>query len=545
MFSQTYEIGQYQPALSPEQRGKAAEQMAISDGENFAWHLKGVFSAHSYAPVGEMAGPARLMAHPGVFWVKDRKCVFYANGVYELLDGEGPALRLLFAYTSLVRHPKWDLEAYKWTYAYVGTKHWFCHPTVGCLIYYDEFDNTWGLRCDECWNGPIYAITHADNRLVVLLEDTVVWSRFDDGLVFDCDWRTGSGAQSLALVRYGQPFSVMPYNNGWLTFTSNSVMLSTPNYDQLMDPDGQRLTVGAVVYRHEEATFENQAFGPCAMTHVDERQVIWLSATGFWTFAPTQGGGFGAVQPWQPLMGRFYREQLVKAVVESDLAGLDYFNVEYAKDCGWLFVSSKTSGLDLHYSRAHVLQLQLDRWGSMNNGHLGVGVGKQDRAATGHRLQDTESYGLFLPNGALARADHLPRDFPSWVRFSGVRLQIPQEESLPAETVTSVQGIRAGTGKPWQGVPTKGNLQSSWFAQTEAAEPETNFDLLIVSSDDEDTPNPDEQEYAQETLRTRSVTTYACHSTGVVHSLIATAFEPGQYFSLRHLELTYFFAGVK
>ena len=533
MYSQSFQLSGYEPAWTAEQRGKAENQIAVQDGENFFWNLRGVQSGF-----GVLRTEAQFtvdMRHPSIMWVENRKVIFTGSGAYEV---NGTAL---INFTANVTHAEYDLGAYKWTYAYVGTRHWFCHPQVNGLVWYDEFDKVWGIYRDDCWTGPNYAVTHADNRLVVLLEDTVIWSKFDEGHIFDCGWQCGSGAQSLALIRYGQPYSVMPYNNGWLTFTSKGIMASVPDYGQTLDPDGRRVVAGPFIYRHDEISFDNLPFGPAAIEHIDEKQVLWLSNTGFWQFSGSQGGGFGAVQPYAPAMGRFYHETLVPAMTASGNL-LDTFALHYARDLQWLFVSSRT-GLDFGYSRAHVYQTAMERWGSFNFPHLFIGFGRNDGEIP-NQLVYRRHFGTINETGGVVIHDPMKAHVRAWVKFTPMRLQIPQEDVL-VETMTSVQGIRLGIGSPDAATVPNASLRSSWVVDQIDEERHTHFHLMVSSGTDATTEWPDEQTYAQQISRTRDIATYSCHSTGVNHVLTATALEPDQHFDIRHIEMSYFFAGVK
>lgn len=566
MFSQTFMIGSYMPSLADEQSGKAQEQMAVVDGRNFAWHMNGVFSAHGSHFI--TAALPTISAHPHIAIIQNRQYALTTAGVYSYADTGAPVLAL--ALPPYAGETDYDLGAYGWSEAYVGTRHWFAHPAVEALVYYDVHDDEWGTYRDDCWSGPIFGITQADNRLVVLLQDAVIWSRFDDGASFGCgdfpapldppppgsppeevaawqkrwheaDWRCGSGAQSLALIKYGQPYAVVPYNNAWLTFTSMGIMLSQPSYDQLPDPNDSRIMVGAIVYKHEEVSFENIPVGPTAITHVDEAQVIWLAPSGFQSFQPAQGGAFGTIEPWQAEMGRFYAETLM---VDDVGRLLDEYCLHYVPERKWLFVSSKSDPGLPHYDRAHVYQLVLDRWGSFDYQHIALGA--STGAARERAQQEVQRLGYVYmsPTGRLRLVDH-QGPVNSFVRFSPMRLQMPQEEALPPSTVSSVQEIRIGMSGPGTPFRPTSALLSSWRREREENDRATVCKVLISSGDDAETRNVDEGEYAWLVSRDRQSAIYSCHSTGIAHSVLVTALAEDEFFHIRHLELGFFWAGVK
>jgi hypothetical protein len=539
MYSQSFQIEGYTPAYAPEQPGKQQGQIHVADGVNFFWNLRGVQSGFGVTPRVTGAGP-NPMRHPGCFLVKNQKFFFYENGVYQ---ESGANWAPVFVYpVGQFTHPTYDLDAYKWTYAYVGTRHWFCHPLCG-LIWYDEFDDLWGTFRDDCWNGPTFAITHADNRLVVMLQDVVHWSDFDRGDLHGDGFYTGAGCQSLALIRYGQPYTLMPYNTGWLSFTSKGVMSSRPIEDQVQHPDGRRVASGIIVFKHEEETFNDLPLGPTAITHVDEKQVLWLATQGFRQFTGTQGGGFGAVQAFEPLMGRFYKETIVPAAGEANAQAPDAFCLEYCADLNWLFVSSRESQLTRTYARAHVYQFELEKWGVWQQNHLHVASGRRDNEilaqTTGERhfgyLHSATLYSQIDPR--------LPQEH-SWLRLSGVRLQIPNEDTL-VETISALQGVRVGNARPQRETVFKGALESSFNRTSEAHLQPSIYKLLVSSGDDDAQALLDEQVYGQIVHRNHLTTHFAVHATGIIHSIIITALDQNEHFDIRHVEASFFWAGVK
>ena len=537
MFSQTFDIGAYQPALDAEQSGKASQQLAIQDGENFFWNARGVQSG--FGEDLRSGVEQHGMEHPGEFDIKNIKHFFFASGVYTV-DEAGTWTQVL-AFNANATHPIYDLDVYEWSQAYVGTRYWFCHPLLNDLVYYDQFDDQWGVFRDTAWEGRLFGVTHADNRLVVLLEDVVTWSHFDRGDLFTLDWQCGSGVQTLGLIRYGQPYAVMPYNNAWLTFTSKGIMSSVPDFSQTLDPDGRRIISGALVYNHDEVAYENLPLGPVAICHMDEKQVMWLSQSGFWQFAPTQGGGAGGVQLYQPMMGRFYKETLIPYASRAG-ALLDNFKLTWSGDLQWMFCSSRTNPAE-SYSRAHILQLVMDKWSVFVGEHKTVTSGRVDSEIGAQRV-DMRFFGLLLPSSEYARIDLQNNERESWIKFTPMRLQIP-DQPVTAETLSSVQGVRVGHSAPaWQ-APVKAGLQSSFAAEEPKEHINSRFKLLVASADGADQPLIDEQEYGHLVHRNSKTSQYSLHCTGVDHSLFITAVDEIESYDIRHVEIDYFFAGIK
>lgn len=538
MYSQSFSFSGYAPGLPSEMVGKSQNQMAVVDGENFAWTVDGVFSAYGNTDIGKPAG-AVVMAHPHTAVINNVLHAFYQNGVWKLVAG---VWELAFDFTSapaFTNHKGWDLDAYKWTDAYIGTAFWFCHPSIG-LMFYDQFTDQWGWLRDDCWTGPIYACANADNRLVLLLEDTVVWSHFDRGDKFTCDtWHAGSGAQSLALIQYGQPYSVLPYRGGWLTFTSMGVMRSQPNADVVGAPDGKSVAVGALVFNHAPVTQVDISIGATGAAHINGDVVIWLAPRGFMQFAPSQGGGWGAMQEFEPVMGKFYAEYLLPA---STGRVTDRFCLDVARDAGWLFVSSRGSDDLAGYSRAHVYQPDMQKWGSFNLAHLHVG-----RGTAAAQMADLN---FINTAGKVRLVQHkIGAARKSWIKFSPMRLQAPNEPSVPAGAMSTVQGARVGVGSPvWEGASPSLSLASQWAdakRKPELSMPGTLARFFCAGGFDDYEPNVDQQIWMVEVSRHDNMIYLAGSTSGVTHTFGALAETSDEFFHITSLELDFTFTGVK
>jgi len=531
MFSQTFAIGAYQPMMKAEQSGKTSEQMTVVDGRNFAWEGAAVISAYAKAAAPAIL-PAVPMRHPGIFMIANLAYIFTETAVIRRnIDN---TFTTVFTYLTPASAGQWDETQYQWTTGYVGTAHYFCHPSVG-IVRFDQFDGLWRMVREDCWNGPTYAICMADNRLVVLLEDVVVWSWFDLGEKFDKLWQSGSGTQSLALIKYGQPYAVRPYGGGFLTFTSMGVMISVPENSQAMHPEGDKLTIGAVIFKHEELTFDDPAVGPAAITSAGQDLVIWLAQNGLRAFAPSQGGGFGGLQNWQAPMGAFYHETMIP---DTENSVGDRFMLSYCAELRSIFISSR--GASGNYQAAHVYQMDYERWGSFDHPHKVIGPGA--RGALG----GVNYHGAAFIDPAGALVDIVTGAVvDSWVKFSPLRLQLPQEPTLPATTLISVQEIRLGTergpGHRLANLPF--GLISHWQIERFRGRPATKCDVLLSGGWDDNTQNLDEGEYATLLKSNMETAIYVCDVTGLTHSLYVTCTEPDHHFSISHVEASFFFAG--
>jgi hypothetical protein len=314
------------------------------------------------------------------------------------------------------------------------------------------------------------------------------------------------------------------------------IMLSMPEYGQTLDPDLTKLNVGAVVFKHEEVSFEELPVGPTAIEHADESAVYWLAKQGFREYTPSQGGGTGSVKPAFAPFSEFYSEYLLP---QCDAAPQDHFMLNMARDTGWLFVSSRESPADLHYARAHVYQRTVDRWGSFDYAHLHVGYGRR----AGKYTTESMNYGFISDTLRMCVVDHRPT-IGNWLRFSPMRLQMAQED-VPATTICSVQEVRLGHSRPhWPADPTHG-LQSHWLSQKRAEQFPTRSAVYLSGGWDSETQNLDEGRALTITKPGQNTSVYVGHVTGITHSLALRTEHSGEHYEITSVEMSFFFSGRK
>ena len=530
MYTQTFNIGAYLPAVTDEQSGKADNQLSIVDGENFAWKASGVFSAFGHEVItGAFEIPG---FHVTPFQVGGETWIF---GRTQVAREVGGAWDVLYEFPAVADQPsEFNLDHYKWTMAWVGTRYWFAHPLVG-LVYYDHHDDEWGMFRHENWLGPVYACCHADNRLVVLLNDVVAWSRFDRGDQFDdISWHCGTGAQSLALIRYGQPFAVYAYNGGWLTFTSAGIMISMPSNQQTLHPNMEKGAFGALVYNHEEVSWQNLPFGPLSLTAVDDKQVLWMSNGGLLVASPGQGGSTISITPVDQPMNLFYMENVLRNTTADTIAE---YRLDYLPDVDWLVLSSR-GGVETFFSRAHILQRGYQRWASFNFPHeCFCPLNRVAEVDLDHVLT-----GFITPARRLSQIDHRPHAY-SWVQFSPTRLEAPNEQ-IPAGALTQTHQLKVHRGKPMWDTPGPAQRRSAWRLERREAWAENRMHVYLFGGWDNQTENIDERIKAHPVVVGETTDYYACNTTGVVHTLWVECAGPDDFYEINSVEVTFTFAGV-
>ena len=206
-------------------------------------------------------------------------------------------------------------------------------------------------------------------------------------------------------------------------------------------------------------------------------------------------------------------------------------------------LSSRSEAEVIGYDRAHVYQLVLDRWGSFDHGHLAFGEATEARGKTASQQGQALNTLFITETMRVAEVTH-GYGPNSWVRFSPMRFQMPNED-LPPTTMSSVQQVRLGHSGPQTPARWPAHLSSSWRVEQHATIPRTVCKVLVSSGDDAETQNVDEGEYGWLVSTDRQSSVYSLHCTGVTHSLIVTALGDDEYFNIRHIELGFFWAGVK
>lgn len=348
----------------------------IIRGKNFRWKTNAVYSGFGNSVVAEINMP--FVDHLAMylpFYNGNILCT--QSGIYSF-DQTTKVYTLLF---SVVPETRDNIHHdYPWTHAHVGNDWFYNHPAVG-LVKYDGLCNTWSLVDRALLNTdplqPIYAITHADNRLIFLLSDTVGWSCIDFGDSLRANAICGGGFQNLSLIRSGHPLNVVPYSKGFLTFTTNGIMISELSTDP------------TAAFVHRAFTFRNTALNPfCVIPFEDNdrNEVVWLGKNGF---NVTAGG---AIKKWKPEQGNYIEEyELLRSGINLD----DFSSIKlwHVPEEELLFVSfyERASGVAIS-NRALVLHLELDKWSSFDQAHFTI----SEIYGTSHRGRSFE-FGFLAP----------------------------------------------------------------------------------------------------------------------------------------------------
>jgi len=329
---------------------KKADQPYVVDGKNFFVDLNGPVSGLSRAWVFH-----RQIDEPrGWQTLRDGAdtSVFHFTGD-AIASYDADTRQLYPVYAHSTRSEYWP-----WTRAVVGNVTYYANKEIGVL----RFDHVAGTWKDISGNanlptGPL-AICESGGRLVVLGETAIAWSAIDDGEDLAPSSSTGAGFQLLSLLSSSSnPMMVLPYANGFLTFTKAGILRS-----ELVD--------AANPYRHRAFSRRHTILNPWCVTRVgtnDIERIIMLTPNGL--FSTT-----GAEQPteWQPLMSEFFNQKLIPNIPTDGRADMT-FRLDTDTKTGWFLVSVSIDGRNSFYSRAYVHYLPSEQWGIYSRVHHGFG----------------------------------------------------------------------------------------------------------------------------------------------------------------------------
>ena len=209
-------------------RKKIAEPF-VMDGNNYSVDLDGPKSAYGWQKPQNLFVPSQLMQSFSV-----GTTIFYFGRpsdetFVQISQLNWPAKQILpvgiFVSGDLQR-PRLDLP---WSHALVGTFHYFANRTWGVLRY-DFINNNWEDVTSTIGLTNVFFITESGGRLCTLSENLATWSAIDDGLDNVPSLTTGAGAQALSLVGTVEQdtdyLGIQKTSKGFLSFTTKGIMRS-------------------------------------------------------------------------------------------------------------------------------------------------------------------------------------------------------------------------------------------------------------------------------------------------------------------------------
>ncbi len=384
---------------------KQVPEPHITSGTNFLIDAAGPYSAFGSSIVTHEG--LAMSDNVATFRVLDYTLIFTENAILRydtILQMFFPVFVFDPIPTEVTRAP--------WFEALVGTKCYFVRAGSP-LLEFDPINDIWAelSPVDGVPANPV-SVTNAGGRLIVLGDDIVKWSTVDmfgPGLNGDVD--DGVGFQITNIVGSGQPYSVLPTADGFITYKSSGMMKS-----QFLD--------SIIAFRH--FPFQKGTSPPInafSAVEVGTDEHIILNEKGLFI---TKGSDF---QPWQPLFSEFMNRQLLPTLTldKPDVIKLHYFD-----DFKWFMVSIDSTSRGGSYDKAHVINLSRNEWGVFNRPHKSFGVlglGKNDAS---FKFGYIDPMGLF---NMFTDEPHVEQDF-NRIEYVHHRNGIAQYAARDQEDVT-------------------------------------------------------------------------------------------------------------
>jgi len=234
---------------------------------------------------------------------------------------------------------------YKWTFASVGSVHYFCHPDIGVYGYNTSTKAVTKVTADIP-SGP-KAIVESRGRLVVLGTTAYAWSAQDDGSDFATSISTGAGTQATSILG-GTTLMVHAYDNGFFVFTTRGIIRN-------------EFTDAVVPFRVRVLSRHHKLINSFCVTSLDDGSVIFLDRSGFYV---TKGQ---VPERWQQLFSEFLFEDLKNYDLDQPAS----VRLTYDTKQKLVFLSFAVADATV-YSFAWALYVPLERLGKFNKRHYAI-----------------------------------------------------------------------------------------------------------------------------------------------------------------------------
>lgn len=403
------DIKGFSPAVEPTR----SQELFVLNGRNYIFDTKGpksIFGNRLLLPQ-KLGQPAfvqgvRLRLRSG-----DRAFTITSDAILEWSESKG-------GWSPIFVIPNTANSPYRWTFAYINRKMYFCHPRTGILVY--DVDSEFTVPHE----GPGVAtdaisIAECNGRLTSVSPTLFQWSSPSDGMDFEP--RLGGGGFQLIAARVpGEPIMVTSYTRGCLTWTTGGVMRS-------------EFTGEAEVFRHRSLNTEYRPINSFCTSRVDDDTVVILDERGLF-----QSRG-EALQPYSPLFNEF----LAAYIQKNDLRVGNNVRLEWDELQRFMFVSVSLSEIDPLYEEAFVLYPNLDKWGQFNERHYGIlpiKITNSDRADDYYGFVDSDGFlRYWLSTGSREDSDFSGRVTAN-LYYPPVQKPVGYQEDEPGR-ILSASGV--------------------------------------------------------------------------------------------------------
>jgi hypothetical protein len=370
--------------FTPAVDGRVSKQLFILNGANYRFDSRGPRSAFGSRLMSPFPLPQPLGAQTLVVRAGDVSYTFgmFADSI-QVYDPERGDFVLLLA------TPNTALEPKRWTRGFLNGVIYFCHPAVGVIYWRLETDEVGFFRVAGAPNNPLWLVVN-NGRLGLMDKFVFAWSAPFDGFNFT-PTLGGAGAQVINQHVSGTPVAMTSHSKGVLIWTTDGVMKSEYTGDD-------------VVYRHRPLNTKYRPINSFCITQMDDETTIILDPRGLYA---TSGD---APEIWSPLFSEF----LIEYLRLNNLRVGNNTRVEWDTSRQQLFVSISHDFEGAFFSYAFVCQLNLEKWGTMNRKHYGLGpmgdldFGYVDSAGFVRAFGDDARNDSSAGSGDLVRSDGEP-----------------------------------------------------------------------------------------------------------------------------------------
>lgn len=342
--------------LTPAVEPTSAEGKTFAlDGANFVFDTRGPRSSFGNRTLSQRrfslpsyVQSKRLRTHLGmqVFY-------FFGDGIYEWHESLGH-------YSLVYQTPDTTKYPFRWSCDYLTGLIYFCHPRTGILVYNPDTQVCLPhAQIGKATPNGVQCIAVNNGRLCAMDPLYFTWSNPGDGTDFT-PGLGGGGFQLISDRMSGIPITMTTYTGGCLTWTTAGTMRSV-------------FTGDAAVFQHRSLTTEFMPVSSFGTTRVDNDTVILLDERGLFqsrgqnpTLYTPPGESSTAYAP-------MFNEFLIQYIRENQLSVRDNVRLEWDELRKFLYLSVNIGESGALFQKAFVFYPQLDKWGSFDEPHYGIG----------------------------------------------------------------------------------------------------------------------------------------------------------------------------
>jgi hypothetical protein len=251
-------------------------------------------------------------------------------------------------------------QPYRWTFGYLDSKVYMCHPKPGILVL--DLDTQLVMQHSQLSNVAVLnamAIAVNNGRLCVMTDTQFVWSNAADGLDF-APQLGGAGFQVIAERVPGVSIMMTSYASGCLIWTQGGVLNCGFTADQ-------------TVFRFRTMSTDIRPANSFCVITIDNDITIILDERGLFQFSGNvlYQSTNSAPTPYDPVMN----EYLIEYIRDNALAvsiTMNRLRLEWDDMERQLFVSICGQTVEGGYTEALVYYTSLQKWSQFSEFHYGV-----------------------------------------------------------------------------------------------------------------------------------------------------------------------------